>query len=68
MNFVLNDKQTEKLADLLIDLGKLSFGSLVLGFFQSSLGVWAIFAYGLLGLLMSAGFCILGLKLFRETK
>ncbi len=62
----MTNRQKEELAKLYLDLGKLIFASLVLGFFQSSLPPILIFSYSLLGLTLSAGFLIMGLRLFRE--
>lgn len=65
---MLNDKQIEELGKLLLDLGKLVFASLVLGFFQSDLPPTAILAYGLLGLIFSATFFIVGLQLLKDKE
>ncbi len=67
-NFVLNDRQVEELAKLLLDLGKLVFGSLVLGFFQSNLEPGIVLAYGILGLGMSFVLFAIGLSIMREVK
>ncbi len=68
MLIIMALKQTEELAKLFLDLGKLIFASLVLGFFQSELTPNIILAYGLIGLTLSASFFIMGLKLLGETE
>lgn len=64
----MNDRQVEELAKLFLDLGKLVFASLVLGFFQSGLPVIVVLAYSLTGLIMSLGLFIIGLQLLKEVK
>lgn len=64
----MNKKQKEELAKLYIDIGKLIFASLVLGFFQSKTDPITLFIVFALGLTFSIGFFILGLNLFREIK
>jgi hypothetical protein len=64
----MTKRQTEELAKLYMDIGKLTLGSLVLGFFQINIdpvGVLLIIIFGLTG---SMGFFIMGLKLFKEVK
>lgn len=65
---VVTDRQIEELAKLFLDLGKLTFASLVLGFFQSDLPQIIILAYGLIGLLFSFSFFIMGLVLLRRIR
>lgn len=64
----MSDRQVEELAKLFLDLGKLVFASLVLGFFQSGLPVIIVLGYSLLGLIMSLGLFIIGLQLLKEVK
>lgn len=64
----MSNRQIEELAKLYIDLGKFIFVSLVLGFFQKNLDRQTIIAYGLIGLIFSIGFFIMGLKLLKEIK
>lgn len=61
--FVMNNRQIEELAKTCLDMGKLLFASLALGFFQSNLPTSTILAYEFFGLTFSAGFIIMGLKL-----
>ncbi len=64
----MSPRQTEELAKTYIDLGKLIFASLLLGFFQFKeapiLGISAVF----IGLTFSVGFFILGLRMFKELQ
>ena len=64
----LNDKQVEELAKLFLDLGKLVFGPLVLGLFQSSLRLWQAGLVAVSGLLLSMVLFILGIRLMKEVK
>lgn len=64
----LTSRQTEELAKLLVDLGKLVFASLVLGLFQVELEPKLMIGAAFLGLTISLGLFILGLKLFKEVK
>jgi hypothetical protein len=61
----MTERQIEELAKLYLDLGKLVFASLVLGFFQSNLQPTIIYSYGLLGLTISLGLFIMGLRLLK---
>jgi hypothetical protein len=64
----MTKRQTEEFAKLYMDIGKLTLGSLALGFFQINIdpvGVLFIIIFGLTG---SMGFFIMGLKLFKEVK
>ena len=61
-------RQIEELAKLYLDLGKLIFASLVLGFFQSNLDRNIIIIYELVGLLFSVGFFIMGVRLLKEIR
>jgi hypothetical protein len=63
----MTKKQIEETAKLSIDLGKLTFASLIFGFFQSNLDPLLIISFSFIGLTLSAGFFILGLKLIKET-
>ena len=67
VNLILTDRQVEELGKLLLDLGKLVFASLVLGFFQSDLSPATVMLYGLLGLIFSATFFIVGIRLLKEA-
>lgn len=49
-----------------MDLGKLTFASLVLGFFQSTLPVEITILYGFIGLTISIGLFKLALELFKN--
>lgn len=64
----MTERQIEELAKLYLDLGKLTFASLVLGFFQSSLNSWLVLTYELIGLFFSIGFFIMGIRLLKETR
>lgn len=64
----MNIRQLEELAKLYLDLGKLVFVSLVLGFFQSNLDRSVVLVYEFLGLLFSVGFFIMGIRLLKEIK
>lgn len=64
----LNKKQTEKLADLVMDLGKLVFASLVLGLFQTDLGTLIFWGVAMLGLTIALGLFIFGIGLLKEVK
>lgn len=64
----MNNRQVEELAKLFLDIGKLSFASLVLGFFQIKSDPVIVFVVGILGLTFSLGMFILGLKLFKEVR
>lgn len=64
----MNKRQLEEMAKLLLDLGKLVFASLVLGFFQSTLPPSIIIAYELTGLIISLGLFIMGLRLMKEIQ
>lgn len=61
----MNDRQIEELAKLYLDLGKLVFASLVLGFFQSNLERTTVLAYESVGLFISLGLFIMGIRLLR---
>lgn len=64
----MSNRQIEELAKLYLDIGKLIFASLVLGFFQSSLDKQIVLAYGLIGLTLALGFFTMGIQLLKETK
>lgn len=64
----MNIRQLEELAKLYLDLGKLVFVSLVLGFFQSNLDRSVVLVYEFLGLLFSVGFFIMGIRLLKEIR
>jgi len=64
----MNFRQTEEFAKLFLDIGKLVFASLVLGFFQSGLPPLIVLGYSLIGLILSIAFFIMGLRLFKEVK
>lgn len=63
----MTNRQIEELAKLFLDLGKLTFASLVLGFFQSNLPSNIILAYGIIGLIFSIIFFRMGLYLMKEV-
>lgn len=63
----MTKRQIEELAKLFLDLGKLTFASLVLGFFQSDLPQNIIFAYGIIGVTVSIVFFRMGLYLIRRV-
>lgn len=65
---MMSKRQVEELAKLYLDLGKLTFASLVLGFFQSNLNRSVVLTYELVGLLFSIGFFIMGIRLLKEIK
>ena len=65
---VLNNKQIEELGRFFLDISKLVFGSLVLGLFSSDMSVEAVFGFEFVGLIFSAVFCILGIKLLGKVK
>lgn len=62
----MTKRQIEELAKLFLDLGKLTFASLVLGFFQSNLPINIIYAYGIIGVIASMFFFYMGMKLIKE--
>jgi len=64
----MTSRQIEELAKLFLDLGKFTFASLVLGFFQSDLPPSLIFGYGIIGLIFTIVFIRMGLYLMREIK
>ena len=64
----LNKKQVEELGKFLLDISKLVFGSMVLGLFSTDLSSWAVFGFGMVGLIFTATFCILGIKLIGGVK
>lgn len=64
----MTERQIEELAKLYLDVGKLIFASLVLGFFQSGLDTRLVLSYGLIGLTLSIGFFTMGIQLLKETK
>lgn len=64
----MSKRQLEEIAKLYLDLGKLVFASLVLGFFQSNLDRSIVLIYELLGLLFSVGFFIMGIRLLKEIR
>lgn len=64
----MSGRQIEELAKLYLDIGKLIFASLVLGFFQSGLDTRVVLAYGLIGLTFSVGFFTMGIQLLKEVK
>lgn len=64
----MNNLQINELAKLYLDLGKLVFASLVLGFFQSSLDKGTVLAYEFVGLCISLGLFIMGIRLIKEIK
>lgn len=66
VSFSFTDKQVKEIGKLLLDLGKLIFGSMVLGFFQSGLDPLIVLAYELTGLLFSMIFFIFGIMLLKE--
>ena len=68
MDGLLTKRQTEELAKLFLDVGKLTLASLVLGLFQLKLEPILLLAVGFLGLTISVGLFILGLELFKEVK
>ena len=68
MEVLLTKRQTEELAKLFLDVGKLTLASLVLGLFQLKLEPILLLAVGFLGLTISVGLFILGLELFKEVK
>lgn len=68
MMIILNKRQVEELAKLFLDVGKLTIGSLVLGFFQSNIDIRLSLAYSLVGLTFSMGLFIMGLSLLKEAK
>ena len=68
MKAKLSSRQLEELAKLFVDMGKLVFGSLVLGLFQAKLEPKLVIGVGFSGLTISLGLFILGLKLFKEVK
>lgn len=63
----MNNRQIEELAKLSLDLGKLVFASLVLGFFQSKLELVLSISYGLIGLTIAIAFFTIGLRLLKEV-
>lgn len=63
----MTDRQIEELAKLFLDLGKLTFASLVLGFFQSNLPPSIIFSYGIIGLISTIIFLRMGIYLMKEV-
>ena len=64
----MNSRQIEEIAKLFMDIGKLVFVSLVLGFFQSTLSMPVALAYSLIGLTIAFGLFIMAIKLFKEVK
>ena len=68
MEVLLTKRQTEELAKLFLDVGKLTLASLVLGLFQLKLEPILLLAVSFLGLTISVGLFILGLELFKEVK
>lgn len=64
----MGDRQIEELVKLYLDIGKLIFASLVLGFFQSGLDIKLVLSYGLIGLTFSIGFFTMGIQLLRGVK
>ena len=64
----MNSRQIEELARLYLDIGKITFTSLVFGFFQAKSDPRIVFAVGLLGLTFSITLFILGLKLLKGSK
>lgn len=64
----MTNRQKEEFAKLLMDIGKLTLGSLVFGVFQFTSNPLAVFIVALLGLTLSFGFFTMGLYLFKEIK
>lgn len=64
----MNSRQIEELAKLYLDLGKLVFASLVLGFFQSNIEMSTALAYEFVGLSISLGLFIMGIRLMKEAR
>jgi len=64
----MTSRQIEELAKLFLDLGKLTFASLVLGFFQSNLQPITKISYEFIGLIIFSSFCIMGIQLLKEVK
>ncbi len=62
----MTKRQIEGLATLFLDMGKLTFASLILGFFQTRTEPITVLFVGMLGLTFSLIFFILGLKLLKE--
>lgn len=60
------NRQIEELAKLFLDMGKLIFVALVLGFFESNLPSIIIFAYGMIGLIFSLSFFMMGIRLLKD--
>ena len=64
----MTPRQIEETAKLYIDLGKLTFASLILGFFQFKSDPIVGLIVVILGLTFSMGFFILGLRVFKELE
>ena len=64
----MTKRQEEELAKLIIDIGKLTLGSLVLSFFQIKSEPLIVLAIVVIGLTASSGLFIIGLRLFKEIK
>ena len=63
----MTKRQVEELAKIFMDIGKLTFASLVLGFFQTRLDPTLTLIYESIGLIFTASFFYFGLKLFKEV-
>lgn len=64
--FKLNKRRIDKLSDLLIDLGKISVGSVVIGYFLPGLAGEVSTAIFVIGAFISVGMFIMGLILLKE--
>ncbi|MGH7204163.1 MAG: hypothetical protein ACREHC_06995 [Candidatus Levyibacteriota bacterium] len=56
----MTKRQVDALALLFLDMGKLTFASLLLGFFQTKTDPLIVFVIGIFGLTFSLAFFILG--------
>jgi len=64
----MSKRQKEEFAKLFMDLGKLIFVSLVLGFFQITTEPIVVVFIAFSGLILSTVSFIIGLQLFKEVK
>lgn len=63
----LTSRQIEEAAKLSLDLGKLTFGSLILGLFQVKLNPLTLISVSLSGISISFALFLIGLSLFKEV-
>ncbi len=64
----MTKRQKEELAKLYMDLGKLTFGSLVVSIFQTNPDPVLTIVIAIIGLIMSVFFFRMGLKIFGELR